>query len=314
MKRRHLLALAGGLPVAAPLSARAQQVQRVGFLVAADPEPAWSLFRKAMTNLGHAGRAITYDFRAGGIDEARLAALADELVRLKVDVIVAVLLPAIVAARKATTTIPIVFYAGSPELAGIGNLARPEGNATGVFSPSATMAGKAIQLFHEIKPEVKTLGALLNAQDPFRVPLLHGIEPVAKAEQLELAISYVRSQDECEPEFAKMVDRKVGGLFVQPTLGLKEMALLGLKYRVPVISFRREFVEAGGLLSCGADVADNYRIIADYVDKVLKGAAPSSLPVQQAARTEVVVNQRTARALGITVPSMFLARVDEVIE
>ena len=311
MKRRHLLALAGAFPFAA----RAQAPKRVGFLIAGDAEPAWSLFRKAMANVGHAeGRTVTYEYRAGGTDEARLAAMADELVRLKVDVLVAALLPAIVAARKATATIPIVFFAGSPELAGIGNVARPEGNATGVFSPSPTLAGKAVQLFHEIRPELKTLGVLLNAQDPFRVPLLAGIEPVAKSEQLELVTAYVGSHDELEPAVARMGERKVGGLFVQPTLGLKELALLALKYSLPAISFRREFAEAGGLLTCGIDPADNYRIIADYVDKVLKGAAPSSLPVQQATRTEIVVNRKTATALGITLSPTFAARVDEVIE
>ena len=260
------------------------------------------------------GRTVAYEYRAGGTDESRLAAQAEELVGLKVDVIVAALQPAIVAARKATTTIPIVFFAGSPELAGVGNIARPEGNATGVFGASATLAGKAIQLFHEIKPDLKTLGVLLNAQDPFRVPLLQGIEPVAKADQLNLVVSYVKSHDELESAFAKLAEQRVGGVFVQPTLGLRELALLGLKYRLPSISFRREFVEAGGLLSCGIDVAENYRVVADYVDQLLKGASPSSLPVRQAIRTEVIVNQKTARALGIAISSMFLARIDEVIE
>lgn len=311
MKRRHLLTLAGAYPFAAG----AQSAKRVGFLIAGDPEPAWSLFRKAMANLGHAeGTTVIYEYRAGGTDEARLAAMADELVRLKVDVLVAALLPAVAAARKATTTIPIVFFAGSSDLAGVGNVARPEGNATGVFSASPTLAGKAVQLFHEIRPEAKTLGVLLNGQDPFRVPLLGGVEQVAKAERLDLDITYIGSHDELEPTVAKMAEKKVGGLFVQASLGLKELALLALKYRLPAISFRREFVEAGGLLSCGIDPADNFRVVAEYADKLLKGASPASLPVQQAIRTEVVVNQKTARALGITIAPMFLARIDEVIE
>jgi ABC-type uncharacterized transport system substrate-binding protein len=311
MRRRHLLALAGAIAV----PARARAKPRVGFLIAGDPEPGWTLFRKSMAALGHVeGSTIAYEFRSGGADETRLARLAGELAGLKVDVIVAALLPAVLAAKKATSTIPVVFYAGSPELAGVGNVARPEANLTGVFSPSPALAGKTVQLFHEIKPELKTLGTLLNAQDPFRVPLLGGVEPVAKAEQIDLVTVFVRSHDELEPAIARLAEQKVGGLFVQPTLGLEEMARLGLKYRLPAISFRREFVEKGGLLSCGADVADNYRIIAGYVDKVLKGAAPGSLPVQQATRFEIVVNQKTARALGITFPPTFLARVDEVIE
>lgn len=288
---------------------------RIGFLIAGDPEPGWTLFRKSMATLGYVeGRNVAYEYRSGGTDATRLANLASELVGLKVDAIVAALLPAVVAAKKITSTIPIVFYAGSPELAGISNVARPEANLTGVFSPSPALAGKTVQLFHEIKPELKTLGALLNAQDPFRVPLLGGIEPVAKIEQIDLVPVLVRSHDELEPAIARMAEQKVGGLFVQPTLGLEEMALLSLKYRLPAISFRREFVEKGGLLSCGADVADNYRIIAGYIDKILKGAAPGSLPVQQATRFEIVVNQKTARALGITFPPTLLARVDEVIE
>jgi putative ABC transport system substrate-binding protein len=311
VKRRRLLALAGALPVAA----RAQSIKSVGFLVAADPEPGWTLFKKAMAAAGYVeGRSVSYEFRSGGTDEARLAGLAGDLVRLKVDVIVAVLTPAVVAARKATTTIPIVFVVANPELAGVNNIARPEGNATGVFSPSSATAGKTVQLFHEIKPAATTLGVLLNAQDPFRVPLLQGIEPAAKAAQLQLVTKYVGAQDRLEAEVAAMAERKVGGLFVQPSLGLKELAQLGLKYRLPTISFRREFVEAGGLLSCGANVAANFRLVADYVDKILKGAAPGSLPVQQAVLTETVANQTTARALGITLPALFLARVDEVIE
>jgi putative ABC transport system substrate-binding protein len=304
-----------GAAAVAPRAAFAQKpLPRVGFLVAGDPEPAWSLFRKAMADLGHVdGRTVAYDYRLADADGSQLDRLAAELVGLKVDVIVPILSPAIVATRKATSTIPIVFFGAAPDIGGVDNVARPEANLTGVFSPSSTLAGKGLQLFREIKP-TQTFGAIVNAQDPFHVPLLRDIQAAATAEKIELIPALVKSRDALAGAFQWMADKTVAGVIVQPSLGLAACAEIALKLRLPAISFRREFADAGGLYSYGADPAEIQRLVAAAVDKVLKGAKPASLPVQQVARMELIVNQKTAKALGITLPSMFLAQADEVIE
>jgi putative ABC transport system substrate-binding protein len=311
MKRRHLLVAGAMLPA----TARAQKpMPRIGFLVSSDPEPAWSLFKKAMTALGYVeGRTVAYEYRASYADEARLDRLAAELVALKVDVLVPILTPAILAARKATSKIPIAFFGSAPEVGGVKNLARPEANLTGVFSPSSTLAGKGVQLFREIRP-VRVFGVLLNAQDPFHEPLLRDLQAMAEAEKIELVATLVQSRDDVAGAFEAMAQRKVAGVVVQPSLGLEACAALALKARLPAISFRRDFVDAGGLYSYGADIAEVQRLLAASIDKILKGASPASLPVQQATRMELVVNQKTARALGLTLPAMFLAQADEVIE
>ncbi len=311
MRRRHFVSLAGAIA----LPARAQTVPRIGFLQAGDPEPSWSLFRKAVAGIGYVdGRTIRIDHRNADAASGRLDDDAAELVRLKVDVIVAVLSPAIAAAKKATTTIPIVFLSGTPEIGVTGSVARPEDNATGVYTPSTTMAGKGLQLFHEIRPQTRLFGLMLNAADPFHVPLRRDVEAAALAERIELVPALIKSHDELASAFGTMAARGVDGVLVQPSLGLDAAAELALKHRLPAISFRREFADKGGLMSYGADPAELYRIMAGQVDKILKGTASRDIPVEQASRFELVVNQRTAKALGFVFPPMFLARVDEVIE
>lgn len=305
----------GVLIPGAPRMAFAQKpMPCVGFLVAGDPEPAWSLFRKAMANLGHIdGRTVAYEYRLADADGTQLDRLAAELVRLKVDVIVPILSPAIVAARKATSTLPIVFFGAALDIGGIDNIARPEGNLTGVFSPSSTLAGKGLQLFRQIKP-IQAFGAIVNAQDPFHVPLLRDIQAVATAEKIDLVPALVKSRDALAGTFQSMADKKVAGVIVQPSLGLAACAEIAFKLRLPAISFGRKFADAGGLYSYGADTAEIQRLVAAAVDKVLKGAKPASLPVQQVTRMELIVNQKTAKALGLVLPPMFLAQADEVIE
>ncbi|HTR83350.1 MAG TPA: ABC transporter substrate binding protein, partial [Reyranella sp.] len=186
-------------------AARAQAMPRVGFLVAGDAEPAWTLFRKEMAALGHIeGKTIAYEFRHAEAAGPQLDAFAAELVGLKVDVLVPILSPAIVAARKATTTLPIVFFGAAPDIGGINNVARPEGNLTGVFSPSSTLAGKGLQLFHSIKPEMKRFAALLNDRDPFHVPLQHDLQAAADAEKIELLPILVKAREELPRRFAEL--------------------------------------------------------------------------------------------------------------
>jgi putative tryptophan/tyrosine transport system substrate-binding protein len=314
MKRRELFALAGAAAGAPRMALAQKPMPRVGFLVTGDREPPWSLFKNAMAALGHIeGRTIAYELRTSDTDAARLERAAAELVGLNVDVLVAILSPAMVAARKATSTIPIVFFGAAPDIGGIDNVARPQGNLTGVFSPSSTLAGKGMQLFREIRP-VRSFGAIVNSQDPFHVPLLRDIQAVATAEKIDLIPIRVDSRHALPAAFQSMLDKSVAGTLVQPSLGLEACAEIALKLRLPAISFGRKFADAGGLYSYGASGAEQQRLVAAGVDKVLKGAKPSSLPVQQSTRTELVVNQKTAKLLGITLPPMFLAQADEVIE
>ena len=197
MKRRDVLgALAASVTLAGP--AAAQRLPRVGVLVSGDPEPTWTLFRNAMADLGLvAGKTVIYEYRAADSASGKLGSYARELVARKVDVIVAVLSPATAAARAATSTIPIV----------VTNVARPEGNITGAFGPSSTLAGKGVQLLHGIVPGMKAVGLLLNANDPFHVPLLRDVEPVVHAEKLDMVVLPVRSGDEVAAAFDTMAAR-----------------------------------------------------------------------------------------------------------
>jgi putative ABC transport system substrate-binding protein len=288
---------------------------RVGILFAADPEPTWTLFRKAMAELGYVdGRSVAYESRVGTGDRSTLDGLALSLVQSNVDVIVAVLSPAIAAAKARTSTIPIVFNGGALDSGIVSNVARPEANLTGVSTPGPGLAGKALQLFHEIRPATKAFGVLLNAVDPFHIPLRRAVEAVAQAQGIETIPALLKSREELPQAFAAMARRGVDGVLVQPTLGLEAAAALALKKRLPAICWRREFAEVGGLLSYGADQAEINRGVAGYVDRILKGARIADLPVVQPSKFELVVNQKTARALGFVFPPLFLARVDEVIE
>jgi putative ABC transport system substrate-binding protein len=308
---RHLLAFAGA---AAATPARAQKIRRVGVLFSADPEPTWTLFRRAMTELGYVeGRSVVYEYRVTNGNRIDLDASAQSLVDSKVDVIVPVLSPAIAAVKARTSSIPIVFNGGALYTGMVNNMARPEANLTGVSGVSAGLGGKALQLFHEVRPTT-LFGLLLNAMDPFHIALQRELEIVAKAEGIELVLSHLRSREELPSAVEVMAMRGVGGVLVQPSLGLEAAAALVLKHRLPAISFRRQFVEAGGLLSYGSDQTEINRKIVAYVDRILKGARVGDLPVVQTSKVELVINQKTAQALGFVFPLLFLARVDEVIE
>jgi putative ABC transport system substrate-binding protein len=316
MKRRRLLAVTGASAALHGTAAHAQRpVPRIGFLMAGDPEPMWTLFRKAMADLGYLeDRTTKYEYRVASAGRAELPAMAAELVALNVDVIVAVLTPAINAAKAATTTIPIVFFGGAVATGTVTNIARPEGNFTGVSGVTSVLAGKSVQLFHDIKPTTRTLGLLLNEPDPFRVPLQREVEAAGKAQQIEIVPTMLKGGDDLPAAYEEMLRRRVDGVLVQPSLPLDMAAALALKNRLAGVSYFRGFALAGGLISLGPDWGDICRIVAGYVDRVLKGTRPADLPVQEATKVELVVNQKTARLLGLTLSPMFLTRADEVIE
>ncbi|MCC8428159.1 ABC transporter substrate-binding protein [Reyranella aquatilis] len=313
MRRRALLLGFGAAGLST--AALAQKPPRVGFLVSGEAGPSWLPFRTAMSELGYVeGRTVFFDFRDAGVNSGAIDSLAQSLVAAQPDVVVAVLSQAIVAARKATQDIPIVFFGAAPEIGGISNVARPEGNLTGVFSPSAAVAAKGLQLFAEIRRETRLFGLVLNNRDPFSVSLRREVEASAAAQGIGLLPIPVDAPGDLTDAFEAAARAGVAGVMVQPSLGFERTAELALRNRLPAVSFRREFAAAGGLMAYGASQADNMRAVAGYVDRILKGARPADLPVQQSSRFELVVNQKTAKALGIDLPPLFLARVDEVIE
>ena len=314
MNRRHLLIAAAGATLASASYAQpAAKTARVGFLIAGDAEPHWSLYRKAMRELGYVeGQSIEYEYRppeAGRSLDERAASL----VAANVNVIVAVLTPAITAASKATSRIPIVFNGGAVETGLVKNLTRPEGNMTGVRGATAALAGKGVQLLQDITP-TKAIGLLLNASDPFHMPLRADVEAAAAERKIEVVALMLRNESEYEPAVELLAQRGVSGLLVQPSLVAKTAADLAIQHRLPSVSFRRPFADAGGLAVLGADQPAINRLLAGYVDRVLKGTPIVELPIQQATRYELIVNQRTAKAIGLTLSALFLAQADEVIE
>lgn len=312
MKRRHILALAGA---AAATPARSQNLPVVGVLVAGDAEPNWSMLRKSMADLGYVdGRNLIYQFRSATPASGQLAVHAADLVKADVNLIIAILTPAILAAKAATTRIPIVFNGGVADTGLVTNLARPEGNLTGIHGAGSLLAAKCVQIFHELKPTARSVAVLLNAPDPFHVPLQRAVGDAARAQKLEFVPVMIKGHSEIAPAFDELARRGVDAVIVQPTLPLQHCAELAIKHRLPALSFRREFAQVGGLMSYGADQAAIYRVLASYVDKILKGASTSSLPIEIATYFELVLNQKTARTLGLPLSPMFLGRVDEVIE
>jgi putative ABC transport system substrate-binding protein len=242
--------------------------------------------------------------------------LAEELVRLKVDLIVAWFTPAALAARQATHQIPIVLaLVGNPVETGlVASLAQPGGNVTGMAAIGAELAGKLVDVVHELMPAARRIAALTNVPDPFSKPFLHQIDSSAAAAGITIGPIMIHSSAELDAAFSALEKERSDALIVQPSLPIRRVAELALRYRVPAVSFIRDFADQGGLLSYGTDEADAYRKAAVYVDKILKGAKPADLPVQQPTKFELVINLKTAKALGLTVPQSFLVRADEVIE
>ena len=322
LKRRDFIALVGGAATAVPLSARAQQPAKlpvIGALVIGntDPEQFWREFRQGLRDLGYVeGQNIRFEFRSAQGDASRLPELAAELVRLKVDVIVTWFTPTAVAARQATRDIPIVMAeTGDPIGTGlVASLPRPGGNVTGIASVTAELAGKSVQLIRDLLPSARRVTALANVTDPFSKPFLEQIDLGGAATGTTIRAIRISNDEEFESAFAAMEKDRPDAVIVQPSLPSKRAAELALKQRVPAVSVPRWFAEQGGLMSYSAKYVELFRKAAVYVDKILKGAHPADLPVEQPTHFELVINMKTANALGLTVPPALLARADEVIE
>ena len=325
MRRREFISLLGGAAATWPLAARAQQSAKlptIGFLGAATPI-AWkewvAAFVRRLQELNWIeGRTVKIEYRwAEGIEQ-HYTELAAELVRLKVDVIVTSG-AAVNAAKQATSVIPIVFgVANDPLTTGlVASLARPGGNVTGLSLLAPDLAGKRIEILREVFPALRRLAVMGNIDYPASVLEISKVQATADAAGLETSALEIRRAEDIVPAIDGPSGR-ADALYVcaDPLLladapSINELALAA---RLPTINGLREFVDAKGLISYGPNIPDLWRRSADYVDKVLHGAKPADLPVEQPTKFELAVNLKTAKALGLTIPESFLSRADEVIE
>jgi putative ABC transport system substrate-binding protein len=328
MNRRSFIATSAMALLAAPLAADAQQagkVPRIGFLRPGSPSDRPHLldaFRQGLREFGWIeGQNIVIDYRYAEGRFDRLPDLAAELVRLKVDIIVAVGTPAAAAAKNATETIPIVTISvGDPVGLGlIASLARPGGNVTGSsFSVGLKIVGKGLELLKETVPKVRRVAILSNPANPAQPLAIRKVNVAARSLGVQLQLLEARGPNEFDGAFAAMAKERVGALLVVPdsmlTVHRTRLADLAARSRLPAAYGTRESVEAGGLMSYGPNFADMYRRAATYVDKILKGAKPGDLPVEQPTKFDLVINLKTAKALGLTIPPSLLLRADQVIE
>lgn len=325
MRRRDLIALAGGA-MTAPLTARAQQAGKVYRIVFLGDSPAVypdaiEALRQGLRDLGYVeGRNIAIEYRWAEGKPERMRELAEELVRLKVDVII---VPGSIyteAAKRATSTIPIVFLGhADPVVTGHAtSLARPGGNITGISIMLTEASVKSLELLKQAVPGLARIAVIFDSATPSHGPILKAVEAAGPLLGLQVQPVAVRSATEFDSAFLAIVQGRADAVLVLTTplfvAGAQPLAELALAHKLPSVFTPRENVEAGGLMSYSPNRADYYRRGAIYVDKILKGANPADLPVQQPTRFQLVVNLKTAKALGLTMPESFLSRVDEVIE
>jgi len=325
MRRREFIAGLGGA-AAWPLVAQAQQasIPLVGFLTSAGAAANaryLDAFRSGMLELGYVeGSNIRYEYRFADGHLDRLPELAVDLVRIKPNVIVSAPLPTHMALRQATSTIPIVMATGADPV-GFGlvtSLSHPGGNVTGLTNFAEVLAAKQVDLLRELIPRLSRLGALVNVTNPLHVPQLQETKAAAVTNGIDLMPVEIRYPDELGPAFETLAKERVEALTVPPDTVFsnfrRRIAELAAATRMPAIYGFREHVEDGGLMSYGPDNRGNYRRAAAYVDKILKGAKPGDLPIEQPTKFELVINLKTAKALGLEIPPQLLARADEVIE
>jgi ABC-type uncharacterized transport system substrate-binding protein len=326
MRRRRFLATVVGAALVRPRPGEAQpsgSVARIGFLW--DTPAVWphalEAFRQGLRELGWIeGRNLVIEYRWAEGRFERLPAMVEDLLRLKVDLIVAPTSIYTGAAKRATSTIPIVFISHADPLGSghVASLARPGGNATGLTIVMSETMAKSVELLKATIPGLGRLAVVWDPATPSHRPALKAVEDASRALGLRVQAVAVRNAGEFDAAFSTMGQERAGAVIVLSTPlfmgGTKRLAELGLTHKLPTMFGPREHVEAGGLLSYSPDRADLYRRAATYVDKILKGANPAELPVQQAQKFELVVNLRTAKALGLTIPASVLARAEQVLE
>jgi putative tryptophan/tyrosine transport system substrate-binding protein len=324
MRRRDFIAGLGA-GAALPLAARAQQAAVIGYLgsVPVDANhPAVRAFHRGLAQSGYVeAQNVAIEYRWAGIDSNLYAALAAELVRRKVNVIVTSTTPATLAAKAATTTIPIVFMAAvDPVAAGlVPSLNRPGANVTGVFGPGEALTAKWLELLHEAVPTATTIAALVNeANPPVAEAQSRGLQSAARALGLTLDVFGASRESDFDNIFAMVVARKAGALVIGAetafNLYINQFAALALRYGVPAIFNNHDFAFVGGLMSYGIRPLELPRTAGIYAGRILNGDKPADLPVQQASKVELIINLKTAKTLGLTFPTALLVRADEVIE
>jgi ABC-type uncharacterized transport system substrate-binding protein len=325
MRRREFITLIGGTAAAWPLTARAQKPSKppvIGFLGTTSPAAIsqWTgAFEQRLSELGWVrGRTITIEYRWAEAHPERYAEIAAEFVRLPVDIIVTTV-PAVPALKAATSVIPIVFALATDPVGGglIASLARPGGNVTGLSMQATNLASKRVDLLHEIVPKLSDLAILGNVEIPQLVLEMHEVETAAQKFNLKVIRLEARRAEDFAPAIASL-DGRAQALYVcaDPLTVLNRMSIntLASAARLPTMYGIRDDVVAGGLMSYGADFADQFRRAADLTDKILHGVKPGDIPVEQPTKFNLVINLKTARALEIVIPPTLLALADEVIE
>ena len=327
MRRREFIAIVGSAAAARPLAVRAQQAMPViGFLNAAFaagyPGPL-SAFLKGLGEAGYTdGQNVTIQYRWAEGHNDRLPAMAADLVRSQVTVIAATSTPAALAAKAATSAIPIVFETGGDpiKLGLVTSLNRPGGNVTGAASLAVeVMAGKGLELLHELIPAGRVVGLLVNPNDPAAAePQEREVLRAARTLGLEVHVLNAGAERDFDSVFAKLDELRASALMISAdaffTSHSEQLGTLVARHAIPAVYARREFARAGGLLTYGSDIRESYRLAGIYTGRVLKGEKPADLPVQQATKVELIINLKAAKALGINVPLPILGRADEVIE
>jgi len=326
MRRREFITVLGGV-AAWPLAARAQQQPTpvVGFMHPGSPE-AFSthlgFLRQGLKENGYLeGKNVAIEHRWAEDQSGHLPELAADLVRRKVDVIAALGgTNSVLAAKAATRTIPIVFMTGGDpvKLRVVNSLNRPEANVTGITNIFEDLGAKDIGLLHELIPGAKSVGFLINADNPNASPQTKDLQEAARLLRLELQPFRAKNERELQEAFDTVAERALGAMLVgaDPYFGgnVNQIVRLAADHRIPTVYYRREFADAGGLMSYGSSTSEAWRQVGVYIARILKGAKPGDLPVMQSTKFELVINLKTAKALGLEIPPQLLARADEVIE
>jgi putative ABC transport system substrate-binding protein len=324
--RRKFISVLGGTAVAWPLVARAQQsaMPVIGFLrntAATGYNPIVTAFARGLKEAGFVdGQNVAIEYRWADNQNDRLPALAADLIRRQVTVIVAAGIPAALAAKAATTTIPIAFeIAADPvEVGLVASLNRPSGNLTGVTTLNVELAPKRLELLHEVVPTTRSIALLIDPASPFNERLSTDTQTAARTLGLQLNVLHASTERDFDTVFASLVQMRAGALVINNDAfflsRIEQLAALTVRHAVPTISAYREFTAAGGLMSYGGSLTDAYRLTGVYAGRILKGEKPAGLPVQQATKVELFINLNTAKALGLTVPQSLRATADDVIE
>jgi putative tryptophan/tyrosine transport system substrate-binding protein len=326
MRRRDFIRVVAGSALTRPLAARAQQPAKlptIGFFCQSTRSAAseWvAAFVQRLRELGWIeNRTVAIDYRWVEGREERFAEVADEFVRLKVDVIVTSGTPAVLASKQATSVIPIIFAtAGDPVRNNlVASLAQPGGNVTGLSLQMGDLAGKRLELLREVVPGLRRVAIMANVGNPFSVLELGEVQAAAGTLGLELVTLEIRHAQDIVPAFEALKGRSealyvcTDGLINTNRIRIN---ILAVGARLPTMHGSRDYVEAGGLMSYGVNFPDMFRRAAEYVDKILRGAKPANIPVQQPTKFDLIINLTTAKALGLAIPETFLLRTDEVIE